>query len=96
MGIIFTNNKKKTTVGELLKTPRGRLIASRLQAGRVQEGNVNRPYRLNDEELMKLKDEVVYWEANNDCYYAYFEKPVNEIRAILGLEPQSDNPFDLF
>ena len=88
-------SEKKTTVGELLKTSTGRIIASCLQAGRVQDGIVNRPYHLSDEELMKLKDEVVYWEADEDRYYADFEKSVDEIRAILGLEPQ-DDPFNLF
>lgn len=85
----------KTTVGELLKTPTGRIIASCLQAGRIQRGISNLPYHLSNEELLKLKDEVVYWEADEDRYYADFEKSVDEIRAILGLEPQ-DDPFNLF
>ena len=88
-------SEKKTTVGELLKTPTGRIIASCLQAGRVQRGIANLPYHLSNEELLKLKDEVVYWEADDERYYADFEKPVNEIREILGLEPQ-DDPFNLF
>ena len=44
-------------------------------------------------EVEKGEEEVE--KADEDRYYADFEKPVNEIRAILGLEPQ-DNPFDLF
>jgi len=96
MGIIFSNKANKTTVGEMLnKGNFGRMILGRLQAGRVVDNGVNRPYRLNAEELEKFKDEVIFYEANDEgIYYAHFEKPVNEIREILGLAPQ--NPFDIF
>lgn len=88
-GIIFSDKAIRCQVKDLLNDPLGKLILSRLQAGRLGNG----PYRLSDEELEILKDEYIYYEDDGDCYYARFEKPTNEIRKILNLSPQSDNPF---
>ena len=91
MGIIFSDKARHVQIKDLLGSPQGRVILNRLQAGRdggdiMGFGSV--PHRLSQEDLELLKDEWIYFEANDDCWYARFEKPVNEIRAILGLEPQ--------
>lgn len=93
MGIIFSDKQKRVQIKDLLKQAQGKIILSRLQAGRmINEYGCNVPYRLSDAELELLKDEWIYIEAN-DCWFARFEKPVNEIRKLLGLPEQSMNPF---
>ncbi len=96
-GIVFSDKAKRAQIKDLLNTPGGMLILRRLQAGRMLTANgVNVPYRLSDEELKKLENEFIYYEQGLDgTMYARFEKPVNEIRELLGLEPQDPNPFNL-
>lgn len=95
MGIIFSDKARRVQIKELLGTPQGKMILGRLQAGRIKyPGGGSGPYRLSDEDLEILKDEWIYVEATDDCWYARFEKPVNEIRALIGLPPQSNNPLD--
>lgn len=91
-GIIFSDKAIRCQVKDLLNDPEKKIILNRLQAGRDGNG----PYRLSDEELEVLQDEYIYYEDDGDCYYARFEKPTAEIRKILNLSPQSDNPFDLY
>lgn len=91
MGIIFSDKARHVQVKSLLGTPQGKLILSRLSAGRDggdKLGFGSAPHRLSPEELEKLKDEWIYFESDGDCWYANFERPTDEIRAVLGLEPQ--------
>ena len=93
MGIIFSDKARHLQIKSLLDKPEGMSILNRLQAGRVGKAGAlgfgSRPRRLSREELEILKDEWIYFEAADDgCIYAAFRKPVNEIRAILGLPPQ--------
>ena len=96
-GIVFSDKQKRAQIKDLLNASGGMLILRRLQAGRMITANgANVPYRLSDEELKKLQDEFIYYEQDIDgTMYARFEKPVNEIRELLGLEPQDQNPFNL-
>lgn len=96
--MIFTDKARRLQIRDLLGTE-DEWMLNRLQAGRTGPvglfGIGSQPYRLSKEELIKLKDEYIFIDEESDCVYARFEKPVNEIRAILGLEPQ-DNPFNQF
>ena len=96
-GIVFSDKAKRTQIKDLLNAPGGMLILRRLQAGRMTGDNgMSIPYRLSDEELKKLQDEFIYYEYDGDgTVYARFEKPVNEIRELLGLPPEDQNPFNL-
>jgi len=87
------NNKRRIQIKDLLKVKNGKVILHTLQAGRVRDNNVDRPYRLSDEELELLKDEYIYFWDDGDRYYASFEKSVNEIRALLNLPPQHNTWF---
>lgn len=82
MGIIFSNNANRMTVREALNRTDGRIIVNRLQAGRVQQGLVNRPHRLTDDEIQLVLDEEILVETD-DCYYATFVKPTAEICKLL-------------
>ena len=91
MGIIFSDRAQRCQIKDLLNDPKSRFILNRLQAGRDggdDMGFGSMPHRLSAEELEILKDEWIYFEESGDCWYARFEKPVNEIRELLGLEPQ--------
>ena len=96
-GIVFSDKAKRAQIKDLLNAPGGMLILRRLQAGRMLSSTgVNVPYRLSDEELKKLENEYIYYEHDSDgTVYARFEKPVNEIRELLGLPPEDQNPFNL-
>lgn len=100
MGIIFSDKKKRCQIKDLLNTPMESLVLSRLQAGRyINERGMNVPYRLDHDELELLQDEWIYYELSGDVYYAYFEKPIAEIRDKLELPVQHinpNNPFDVF
>ena len=96
-GILFSDKAKRAQIKDLLNAPGGMLILRRLQAGRMIASNgMNIPYRLSDAELKKLENEYIYYEQGHDgTMYARFEKPVNEIRKLLGLDEQDPNPFSL-
>lgn len=96
-GIIFSDKAKRAQIKDLLNAPGGMLILRRLQAGRMRSANgINVPYRLSNEELKKLENEYIYYEQDSDgTMYARFEKPVNEIRELLGLDPEGEDPFNL-
>lgn len=93
-GIVFSDNAQRCQIKDLIDSPEGRLILKRLQVGREGNGDSlgfgSYPRYLKADEIEKLKDEWIYYEDSGDCWYARFEKPVNEIRAILGLEPQDE------
>lgn len=94
-GIVFSDKATRCQIKDLLNEPGGLLILRRLQAGRMRAANgMNIPYRLSDAELKKLQNEYIYYESDGDAWYARFEKPINDIRALLGLEPQSNNLID--
>jgi len=96
-GIIFSDRAKRAQIKDLLNAPGGLLILRRLQAGRMKTtSGLNVPYRLSDDELKKLENEYIYYEQDRDgTMFARFEKPTNEIRELLGLEPEDPNPFNL-
>ena len=81
MGCVFLNSNQMT-VREALQRADGRIIVSRLQAGRIQKGLVNKPHRLTDDEIQLVLDEEILVEID-DCYYADFVKPTSEICKIL-------------
>lgn len=97
MGIVFDNSAQRVQIKDLLNDEENRFILNRLQAGRYRTPDgYDAPYRLSDDELVKLQDEYIYIQTDGDCWYARFEKPTSEIRELLGLPIQSDNPFDMF
>ena len=87
IGMLLDIIKFDTKIGEIDKQL-ATIILHQLQAGRVQEGNMNVPYRLSDEELKLLQDEWIEWGDDGDRYVAFFVNDVNNIRAKLNLPPQ--------
>ena len=97
MGIVFNDGAQRVQIKDLLNDQDNRFILNRLQAGRYKTPDgVDAPYRLSEDDLVKLQDEYIYIQTDGECWYARFEKPTSAIRELLGLPIQSDNPFDMF
>lgn len=68
---------------------RKHLVLHGLQIGRIKTSWGSKPEYPTDEQLEILKDEEIFVDKDDDeIYWSFFIKPVDEIRAILGLEPQ--------
>lgn len=72
------------TIKEARNHELGYYILKRLQAGRIQKGNVNLPYRLSDEELTLLENEEIDFEIIDGFKInAWFMKSTEEICKLL-------------
>jgi len=95
-GIVFSDKAQRVQIKDLLGTE-DEYILNRLQAGRDggdAMGFGSTPHRLSKEDLNLLKDEWIYIEDDGECWWACFEKPVAEIRKLLGLDENLKEDFD--